>query len=123
MEYNSRTESGSTEYDSDDESSHGCLEYHSGQEPELEREQIILVNPDDEFTFLKVQFPMPLIFPKPYIQLNELMSTTRHEVPKSYHGIHSIAGDPQRAFTYIIHHFNIEKVSKSIHSYPNYAYN
>ena len=100
----------STEYESNDESSQGSSEYHSGQEPESERQQIILVNHNEEFTFLNIWFPMPLTFPHQYIQLNELMSHVDTMVPKSYDQIQSIAGDPQCALGYIIHHFNIDKV-------------
>ena len=82
-----------SEYDSDDESSPGSLEYHSGQEPELERKQIILVNCDEEFTFLNIRFPMPQSYPHPYIQLNKLMSTV-DLVLKSYDQIANIPGDP-----------------------------
>ena len=105
-----------------DESSQGSSEYHSGQELESERQQIILVNRDEEFTFLNIWFPMPLEFPNLYIQLNKLMATVDHVVPKSYDPIQSIAGDPQRALGYIIHHFNINRVSKSLFIFPNYAY-
>ena len=101
----------SSETNSDDESSQGSLEYHSRQELESERQQIILINHDEEFTFLKIQFPMPLEFPNLYIELNELMSTVDHVVPKSYDQIQSITRDPQCALGYIIHHFNIDKVS------------
>ena len=101
----------SSETNSDDESSQGSLEYHSGQEPESERQQSILVNRDEEFTFLKIWFPMPLEFLNPYIQLNKLMTTIDHVVPKSYDWIQSITGDPQCALGYIIHHFNINRVS------------
>ena len=100
----------SSEYDSDDESSPGSSEYHSGQEPELEWKQIILINRDEEFTFLNIRFPMPQTYPHPYIQLNELMSTV-DLVPKSYDWITDIPGDPYRALGYIIHHFNIDRVS------------
>ena len=111
------------EYDSDYVSSQKSSEYHSGQEPESERQQIILVNHDEEFTFLNIQFPMPLEFPNLYIQLNKLMSTMDHVVPKSYDQIQSIAGSPQCALGYIIHHFNIDRVSKSLHTFPDYMYN
>ena len=43
-------------------------------------------------------------------------------VPKSYPRIQSIAGDPQCALGYIIHHFNIARVSKSLHNFPDYVY-
>ena len=111
----------SLEYTSDDESSQGSSEYHSRQELESERKQIILVD-CDEFTFLNIQFPIPLEFPKLYIQLNELISTVDHVVAKSYDGIQSIAGDPQCALGYIIHHFNINRVSKSLCTFPNFTY-
>ena len=122
MESDSRTESGSTEYNSDDKSSQGSSEYHSGQEPESERKQIILVNRDEEFTFLNIQFPMPHQFPHLYIQLNGLMTHVDTLVPKLYKWITSIAGDPEHALGYIIHHFNIDRVSKGLHTYPNYTF-
>ena len=112
----------SMEYKSGDESSQGSSEYHSGQELESERQQIILINQDEEFTFLNIQFPMPQQYPHPYIQLNELMSHVDTMVPRLYDQIQSIAGNPQRALGYIIHHFNIDKVSWNICSFPNYRY-
>ena len=112
----------SSENSSNDESSQGSLECHSGQEPELEKQQIILVNCDEEFVFLNIQFPMHLEFPNPYIQLNELMSSVDHVVPKLYDQIQSITGDLQHPLGYIIHHFNIDKVSWSLHTLPNYMY-
>ena len=65
---------------------------------------------------------MPQQYPHPYIQLNELISHMVTIVPKSYDQIQSIAGDPHRALGYIIHHFNIDKVSWQIRSYPNFTY-
>ena len=65
---------------------------------------------------------MPHQFPHLYIQLNKLMSQVDSMVPKSYPRIQSIAGDPQCALGYIIHHFNIDRVSKSLRTFPNYAY-
>ena len=107
------------EYDSDESSSSGSSEYHSGQEPESDRKQIILINCDEEFTFLNIRFPMPQIYPHPYIQLNKLMSTV-DLVPKSYDRITDIPRDPNRTLGYIIHHFNIDRVSRSIWAYPPY---
>ena len=112
----------SLEYASNDESSQGSSEYHSRQEPESERQQIMLVDRDEEFTFLNIQFPMPLEFPNPYIQLNKLMSTVDHVVPKLYDWIQSIARNPQHALGYIIHHFNIDRVSKCLRTFPDYSY-
>ena len=85
----------------------------------MDRKQIILINRDEEFTFLNIQFPMPQTYPHPYIQLNELMSTV-DLVPKSYDRITDIPGDPNCALGYIIHHFNINRVSCSIRAYPPY---
>ena len=42
-------------------------------------------------------------------------------VPKLYDRIQSIAGNPQHALGYIIHHFNIDNVSKGLRRFPNYA--
>ena len=108
-----------SEYDSDDESSPGSLEYHSRQELELDRKQIILVNRNEEFTFLNIWFPMPQSYPHPYIQLKELM-TTVEIAPESYDRITNIPGNPNRALGYILHHFNIDRVSRSIRAYPPY---
>ena len=110
MSQSSEHDSTQMETNSDDESLQGSSEYHSRQELESERQQIILINRDEEFTFLNIQFPMPLACPNLYIQLNKPMSHVDNIVPKSYDRIHSIAGDPQHALGYIIHHFNIDKV-------------
>ena len=106
--------SNTSEYNSEDETSQSrSLEYHSGEEPESDRTQIILVNRDEEFTFLNIQFPMPHPYPHPYIQLKELMTTVEIAL-ESYDRITDILGDPNRALGYIIHHFNIDRVSRSI---------
>ena len=111
--------SNTSEYDSENESSPGSSEYHSGQEPELDRTQIILVNRDEEFTFLNIWFPMPSPYPHPYIQLSELM-TTVELAPESYDWITDIPRDPNRALGYILYHFNIDRVSCSIRAYRPY---
>ena len=111
--------SNTSEYDSDDESSQGSSEYHSRQELESDRKQIILINRDEEFTFLHIRFPMPQPYPHPYIQLSELM-TTVELAPESYDRITNIPRDPNRALGYILHHFNINRVSQSIRAYPPY---
>ena len=41
-------------------------------------------------------------------------------VLKSYDRITNIPGDPNHALGYIIHHFNIDKVSCTIQAYPPY---
>ena len=105
--------SNTSEYDSEDQSSPGSSEYHSGQEPESDRTQIILINREEESTFLNIQFPIPSPYPHPYIQLSELM-TTVELAPESYDWITDIPGDPNRALGYILNHFNIHRVSRSI---------
>ena len=111
--------SNTSDYDSKNESSPGSSEYHSRQEPELDRKQIILVNRNEEFTFLHIQFPMLSPYPYPYIQLSELMTTVEIP-PASYDWITDIPRDPNRALGYILHHFNINRVSRSIQAYPPY---
>ena len=108
--------SNTSEYNSEDESSQGSSEYHSGQDSEPDRTQIILVNREEEFTFLNIRFPMPSPYPKPYIQLKELMETV--DTPSEmYERITDIAGNPHRALGYILYHFNIDRVSRSIQAY------
>ena len=122
-----------SENDSEDESSthtsnieseeeSGNSEYHSGEESEPDRTQIILVDCEEEFTFLNIRFPMPWPYPKPYIQLKELMTTV--ETPsESYDRITDIAGNPHRALGYILYHFNIDRISRSIRAYRPYHLN
>ena len=81
--------------------------------------QIILVNRDEEFTFLNIQFPMPSPYPHSYIQLSKLM-TTVELAPESYDRITDIPRDPNQALGYILHHFNIDRVSRSIRAYRPY---
>ena len=103
----------SSEYESDDESSQGSSEYHSRQEPESDKKQIIFINQDEEFTFLHIRFPMPQSYPHPYIQLIELMTTVELAL-KLYDWITDIPGDPNHALGYILNHFNIDRVPRSI---------
>ena len=111
--------SNTSEYNSDSESSPGSSEYHSRQEPESDRMQIILVNCNEEFMFLNIRFPMPSSYPHPYIQLKELM-TTVEITPESYDRITDIPRDPNWALGYILHHSNIDRVSRSIQAYCPY---
>ena len=115
--------SNTSEYNSEDETSQsGSSEYHSGEEPESDRTQIILVNHDEEFTFLNIRFPMPHPYPHPYIQLKELM-TTVEIAPESYNRITDIPRDPNQALGYILYHFNIDRVSRSIRASRPYHLN
>ena len=65
---------------------------------------------------------MPLPYPKPYIQLKELMTTVT-TTPESYDRITNISGNPHRALGYILYHFNINRVSRSIRAYRPYDLN
>ena len=106
--------SNTSEYKSEDETSQsGSSEYHSREEPDNDRTQIILVNHEEEFTFLNIRFPMPSPYPHPYIQLKELMTTVT-TTPDEYDRITDIAGNPHRALGYILYHFNINRISRSI---------
>ena len=62
---------------------------------------------------------MPSPYPHPYIQLKELM-TTVELAPETYDQITDIPGDPNQALGYILHHFNIDRVSRSIRAYRPY---
>ena len=117
--FNIEAMSNTSEYESGSESSQGDLEYHSGQESEPDRTQIILVNCEEEFTFLNIRFPMPLPYPKLYLQLKELMTTVTM-TPESYDQITNISRNPHRALGYILYHFNIDRVSRSIRAYRPY---
>ena len=109
--------SNTSEYDSEGEKSQsGSSEYHSGEEPDNDRTQIILVHREEEFSFLNIRFPMPSPYPHPYIQLKELMTTVK-TTPDEYVRITDIAGNPHRALGYILYHFNISRVSRSIRAY------
>ena len=80
--------SNTLEYNSKDESSQsGSLEYHSGEEPESDRTQIILVNRNEEFTFLNIQFPMPSPYPHLYIQLSELVEPSQYRSLLNYYNL------------------------------------
>ena len=111
--------SNTSEYESEGGSSQSSSEYHSGQELEPDRMQIILVNREEEFTFLNIRFPMPTPYPHPYIQLKEPMTTVTM-APESYDRITDISGNPHRALGYILYHFNIDRVSCSIRAYRPY---
>ena len=120
-ENNSENESspGTSDIYSEDQSASGDTEYHSGEESEPDRTQIILVNREEEFTFLHIRFPMPRSYPKPYIQLKELMETVNTPT-ESYTRITDISGNPHRALGYILYHFNIDRISRSIRAYRPY---
>ena len=53
------------------------------------------------------------------MQLKELMTTVM-TAPESYDRITDISGNPHRALGYILYHFNIDRVSRSIRAYHPY---
>ena len=63
---------------------------------------------------------MPLPYPKPYIQLKELMTTVKTP-SELYDRVTDISGNPHRALGYILYHFNIERISRSIRAYRPYC--
>ena len=111
--------SNTSEYESEGESSQGSSEYHSGQESEPDRTQIIIVNREQEFTILHIRFHMPQPYPKLYIQLKELMETVNMP-SETYERITDISRNPHRALGYILYHFNIDRISRSIRAYRPY---
>ena len=98
------------------------MEYHSESGSESEKKCKILINSNEEFTFLNIRFPLPHKFPKLYIKLNEVISNLDDALPKPYEWTHDIAEDPENTLAYIITHFNIGRVSRSINSFPKYEY-
>ena len=59
---------------------------------------------------------MPLPYPHLYIQLKELMTTVKITT-ESYQWITNISRNPNRALGYILYHFNIDRISRSIRAY------
>ena len=118
-ESETKSSPGTLEIDSEDESYSGNSEYHSGEESEPDRTQIILVNREEEFMFLNIRFPMPSPYPKPYIQLKELM-TTVETLSESYDRVTDISGNPHQALGYILYHLNIDRISRSIRAFRPY---
>ena len=94
------------------------MEYHS----ELEEKQIIHVDDSGGYTFLNIWFPLPYEFPKVYLVLNKVMSNIDDALPKPYVCTHDSIKDPYSALGYIIHHFNIGRVSHSIRNFPQYVF-
>ena len=110
----------SSEHDSEENESSQDTEYHSdGKNSESGNESetgdFTLSSPDQWNSILHVRFPMPYTFPKPYLTLNEVLKLdgtsghTRNNI---------IAEDPDEALRYIINHFHVERIAKSIRSSP-----
>ena len=94
------------------------MEYLSKSGSKLEKKEIIVINPDDKFTYLHIQCPLPCNFPKPYIILHKVVSNLDHALLKLYIHNNNIVEDPDKALHYIMHHFTIKRVSQSIWDFP-----
>ena len=114
----------SSEHDSEENESSQDTEYHSdGKNSESGNESetgdYTLSTPDQWNSILHVRFPMPHTFPKPYLTLSEVLKFdgtsghTRNDI---------IAEDPDEALRYIINHFHVEGIAKSIRSFPEFNF-
>ena len=111
-----------SEHDSDGSSSQEDLEYHSKQNTESEGEQVIIIDVSKGHTFSDIWFPLPAVFPKPYLPLQEVMPKPDNALLKPYEWKDDIIKDPEGALRHIITHFNIRKILQQIHDFPLYHY-
>ena len=109
----------SSELCSNEQSSSQDMEYHSERESKLEEKQISLIDDSEEYMFLNIRFPLPYEFPKVYLVLNEVISNLDDALPNPYVCTHDSIKDPDNALGYILHHFNISRISHSIQNFPN----
>ena len=58
---------------------------------------------------------MPYTFPKPYLTLNEVL---KFDGTSGHTRKNIITEDPDEALRYIINHFHVDGIAKSIHSFP-----
>ena len=79
-------------------SSHAELEYHTDSDSELEESTA-----SEEDTFLSIWYPSPPHFPTPYLHNWDF-------------------GDPAKALKYIMKHFNLEVIHKSVKQFPNLSH-
>ena len=76
-------------------------------------------SPDQWNSILHIRFPMPFTFPKLYLTLNEVL---KFDDTSDHVWNNIIAEDPDKALCYIINHFNINEVAKSIRTIPDYSF-
>ena len=105
-----------SEHDSEDNKSSQDTEYHSESGNELESGEYTLSSPDQWNSILHVRFPMPHTFPQPYLTLNEVL---KFDETLNHTRNNIIAEDPDEALHYIINHFHVNGVAKSIRQYPD----
>ena len=90
------------------------MEYHSESGSESEMKQNILVNPDEEFTYLHIWFPLPFNFPNPYLILQEVVSNFDAFL-KPYVWNNNIMENPDDALCYMYNNPFQHQESISIH--------
>ena len=111
------------EHSSKGESSQTSMEYHFESESKSEEKQIIPIDDTEGITFLDIQFPLPFKFPKLYLKLQDIITNLDDALLKPYEQTHDYVKDPESALAYIITHFNIKTVSKSIQAFPPLNFN
>ena len=104
------------EHDSEDNESSQDTEYHSESGNKLETGEYTLSSPDQWNSILHIRFPMPYTFPKLYLTLNEVL---KFDETSDHTWNNIIAEDPDEALCYIINHFHIDGVTKSIRTFPD----
>ena len=110
----------SSEQDSEENESSRDTEYHSEtgsskSGSESETGDYTLSSLDQWNSILHVRFPMPYTFPKPYLTLNEVL---KFDETSDHARNNIIAEDPDEALRYIINHFHVDGIAKSICSFP-----
>ena len=110
----------SSEQDSEENESPRDTEYHSEKKDsesgnESETGDYTLSSPDQWNSILHIRFPMPYTFPKPYLTLNEVL---KFDETSDHVWNNIIAEDPDEALHYIINHFHVKGIAKSIRSFP-----
>ena len=105
-----------SEHDSEDNESSQDTEYHSESGNESETGEYTLSSPDQWNSVLHVWFSMPYTFPKPYLTLNEVL---KFDETSDHVRNNIIAKDPDEALRYIINHFHVDGIAKSIQTYPD----
>ena len=110
----------SSEHDSDENESSQDTEYHSEKRNsesgnESETGDYTLSSPDQWNSILHVRFPMPYTFPKLYLTLNEVL---KFDETSDHVQNNNIAEDPDEALRYIINHFHVDGIAKSIRNFP-----
>ena len=83
-----------------EKSSHEELEYYSNLDSKLEEESTA----SEEDMFLSIWYPSPPYFPTPYLCNQDFR-------------------EPEKALKYIMKHFNLEMIHKSLRTFPDLSLN